>query len=322
MSSQSGITADVALLDKVGSLLENSSVGAVVIAEISSDYTTVQLHSTLSNLQELQKFTSNNAGPFYLFIRDESGIVFVSYVPEHSAVRAKMLYASTKNTVLRQLGSNHISKQILLSSPAELVPTSWSSDTFSDNNAPLTEAEQISATISRQQESARGGRQLVSQTGGTSHTLSFKIASGDPISKLLEIYNLVVFSINLAEEQVEVMDKIDVSATSEVPKVLKVGHPTYNVYKTEENKVHFIYSCPSGSKVKERMLYASNKSGFIKHLSEVDGLVMQSISEIGDPDELELSRLIDQPTPAAQDTASGAPDRLKFDRPRRPGRRT
>ncbi|SCU97220.1 LAFA_0G10396g1_1 [Lachancea sp. 'fantastica'] len=319
MSNQSGITANEALLSQIGSLVNDSSSGAVVVAEISADNTTVDLHSVLSNLEELPEYASRNNYPQYFFIRQGSGIVFVSYVPESSPVRSKMLYASTKNTVLRQIGSNHVSQQLLLSLPEELVAKTW--ENASREDAPLTASEQISDSISRQQrmEHARGGQQLVSQTGGTSHTLSFKISSEEPISTLLEKNNLIIFRIDLTKEQVEVLETKQVSQPSEIVFLLKSDHPTYNLY-THQGKTYFIYSCPSGSKVKERMLYASNKTGFIKHLSEVDSLILESVSEIGDASELDLSKL-GYAGSTVQDTTNAAPGQLKFNRPKRPGRR-
>ncbi|CUS22017.1 LAQU0S04e06260g1_1 [Lachancea quebecensis] len=321
MSNQSGITADESLLGSFGSLANNESPSNVVVAEISSDNTTVKLCTTLSSVAELKRFAEREDRPLYLFIRDSGRIVFVSYVPERAPVRSKMLYASTKNTVLRQVGSNHISKQLLASLPEELSPEFWSSDA-SAGPAPLTEAEQVSARISSEQriESARAGRQLVSQTGGTSHTLSFKIASGEPIPSLLEQHNFVSFKINLEKEQVEVLNTAELSEASKVPENLSQSHPTYSIYKNN-GKLHFIYSCPSGSKVKERMLYASNKSGFVKHLREVDHLTMETVVEIGDADELETSQL-EKSSPAALEHGNPVPGQLKFNRPKRPGRRT
>ncbi|CEP61550.1 twinfilin TWF1 LALA0_S03e05380g [Lachancea lanzarotensis] len=319
MSNQSGITANEALLSRIGSLINDSSSGDVVVAEISADNTTVDLHIVLSSLDELQKYASQNNKPQYFFIRQGSGIVFVSYVPESSPVRSKMLYASTKNTVLRQIGTNHVSQQLLLSLPEELVAKSW--ENASREDAPLTASEQISNNISEQQqlEHTRRGQQLVSQTGGTSHTLSFKISSGEPIPTLLEKNNLVIFTIDLTKEQVEVKETRQVSQTSELVSHLNSEHPTYNVYKNQ-GKLYFIYSCPSGSKVKERMLYASNKTGFIEHLTEVDKLKLESVSEIGDSSELDLSKL-DHAESAVQDTSNSASSQLKFNRPKRPGRR-
>lgn len=321
MSNQSGITADESLLGSFGSLANNESPSDVVVAEISSDNTTVKLCTTLSNAAELEIFAKREERPLYVFIRDSGRIVFISYVPESAPVRSKMLYASTKNTVLRQVGSNHISKQLLASLPEELSPGFWSSDA-SDEPAPLTEAEQISARISSEQriESARGGRQLVSQTGGTSHTLSFKIASGEPIPSLLEQHNFVSFKINLEKEQVEVLSTAQLPGAREVPRSLSQNHPTYNIYKNN-GKLHFIYSCPSGSRVKERMLYASNKSGFVKHLKEVDHLTMETVLEIGDSDELEIS-MLEKSSPATSEHGNPAPGQLKFNRPKRPGRRS
>lgn len=322
MSNQSGITANEELLSTIGSLANDRSTGNAVVAVISQDASTVQLSSVLKDVQELKSFVSSANHPLYVFLRYGSQIVFISYVPEDSPVRAKMLYASTKNTILRQVGSNHISKQLLVSQIDELDPSSWDSGAFNEP-APLTEAEQISASISKEQqnEAARGGRKLVSQTGGTSHTLSFKISSAEPIPAILDQFNLVSFKIDAVREEVELLGKSTVSKVQDIPGLLNKEHPTYNIYRNSLQQLHFIYSCPSGSKVKERMLYASNKSGFIKHLSEVDHLIMEKVFEIGDADELELSQLEKLPS-SSDEPATPVPGQLKFTRPKRPGRRS
>lgn len=323
MSNQSGITASQDLLDLLASTVSDAASGPldpVVAAEISPDNTAVVLHKTFPDHTQLQSYVKSLYSPLYIFVKSGPQLHFIAYVPEDAPVRSKMLYASTKNTLLRQVGSNHIAQNLLLSVPEELAPESWETDD-NDAGAVLTESERVNLKIAHQQQRdvVRGGRQLVSQTGGTSQTLSFKISSSQPIPELLQTHNVVSFVIDLQKEQVEVQDTAQISQKSELPVLINTEHPSYTIYASNGN-YYFIYSCPSGSKVKERMLYASNKSGFVKHLLEHDHLTMQKIFEIGDPEELELAEI--EPAPAVAESANPSAGQLKFNRPKRPGRRS
>ena len=55
---------------------------------------------------------------------------------------------------------------------------------------------------------------------------------------------------------------------------ISVTEPRYTFFRythsfdgSEQSPVVFIYTCPSGSKIKERMVYASTKSGFLSAAS-------------------------------------------------------
>ena len=45
--------------------------------------------------------------------------------------------------------------------------------------------------------------------------------------------------------------------------------PQYILYNYQIGKLAFIYSCPSGSSVKDRMIYASFKNSLINHLNQL-----------------------------------------------------
>ncbi|SCU88330.1 LAMI_0D09692g1_1 [Lachancea mirantina] len=334
MSNQSGITADQELLDTIGALTTETAGSAVVVAQISSDNTSVRVAATLHSTDQLSTYLSSHAEPAYIWVRRGAGkVAFVSYMPETTPVRAKMLYASTKNTVSRQVGSNHISLTLMASSADELVadlsatPAAGATGDAATHNAAgtsvLTESERQNLEISRQQktEGSRAARALVSQNNGTAHTLSFKVASDKSISDLLREFSFVSFKIDIAKEQVEILATAQVSQPTQLPDYLDSTQPSYNLYHSQ-GRNYFIYSCPSGSKVKERMLYASNKSGFLKHLKEVDGVDMAKTVEVGDADELELSDFGTESNAGNAENVNSAAGRLKFNRPKRPGRRT
>lgn len=74
--------------------------------------------------------------------------------------------------------------------------------------------------------------------------------------------------------------------------------PQYILYNYQIGKLAFIYSCPSGSSVKDRMIYASFKNSLINHLNQLikstnidDDIIIDKNIEVGDLDEIELSQL-------------------------------
>ena len=113
MSNQSGITADQDLLNKISATLNDASLDPVVVAQISND-TTIEFVKSLPSTQDLHEHVSSDNKPQYIFVRDGNQLHFIAYVPDNSQIRLKMLYASTKGTLLRQVGSNHIAKNLLL----------------------------------------------------------------------------------------------------------------------------------------------------------------------------------------------------------------
>lgn len=204
MSNQSGITADQDLLNKISATLNDASLDPVVVAQISND-TTIEFVKSLPSTQDLHEHVSSDNKPQYIFVRDGNQLHFIAYVPDNSQIRLKMLYASTKGTLLRQVGSNHIAKNLLLTTPDEVIEKNWNYE--EDSGTAMSESELVNLKISDQQnkEAVRGGYKLVSQTGSSPQTLSFKIASGEPVPQLLKQDNVVSFKVNLEKEQVELL---------------------------------------------------------------------------------------------------------------------
>lgn len=79
-------------------------------------------------------------------------------------------------------------------------------------------------------------------------------------------------------------ESIDLVATSEIEierlaSVISATEPQYSLFRyrikledTEKTPLIFIYTCPSGLKVKERMLYSLMKQGFLSAVNSDFGL--------------------------------------------------
>ncbi|QLQ78829.1 hypothetical protein HG537_0B01770 [Torulaspora globosa] len=325
MSNQSGIIADQSLLD----LLSNPDSNEIfaVTAQISKDATAVQINAKYNSIGQILNDLADE--PLYIFIRgtleDPEQYHFISYVPDNSPVRSKMLYAATKNTLVRQIGTSSIGRQSLLTDTSELVAL------VEERNAQevsvLTESEKADIEITQQQQRLKSceyypnGRKLVSQTDGVPKSLAFQVKTGDgSIAELMKSYNVISFRIDLTSELIQVAAKDNIDS----PRKLEISEdgPSYVIYRNG-SLYYFIYCCPSGSKVKDRMVYASNRAGFIKHLKDEDHIELARIIEIGDPQELELSSLSSSNLEelAAEDAQSKAAPDIKFSKPKGPTRK-
>lgn len=325
MSNQSGITTDQQLLDALNnSSQENGSQYVVIVAKISNDSTAVEVSNKFNSLDTLKQNLGDE--PLYIFVKDfnkdPDHYVFISYVPDNSPVRSKMLYASTKNTLLREIGTNILGKQVLAT---ELVDIDDAINEKEINHtALLTDHEKIELEINQQQRQMKmqsNGHQLVSQTNGTPSQLNFQVMiQGASLVDQLNETNSISFKIDIATERVELASKKNISAPTNIE--ITAEHPSYTIYKNGD-LVYFIYACPSGSKVKDRMLYASNRSGFLKYLQEDQKISMTKVIEIGEPEELEVS-LISNSTHEElkkEEDASKELSAKKFNRPKGPNRR-
>lgn len=334
MSNQSGIIADQQLLNVLNTApVSEKTKTLIVTAKLSHDNTVVEVNEQYDNFDSLLGDLSDEE-PYYIFIKDENiddkHYDFVSYVPDNAPVKFKMLYASTKNTIVRQIGTNLINQQILCTDLHELkdfftkdIKEESEKIGIVDDNI-LTESERIELEIAQQQREFQQqvrGQPLVSQNNGIGGQLSFNVITDDSLVEDLKKDNVLSFHID--NEQVKILKKFNIDKPNDMK--ISQEHPSYTIYRNNE-LYYFIYSCPSGSKVKDRMIYAANKSGFVKYLQDLEHINFENIIEIGEPDELEIS-LIHHGT--AMDIAQEKEkieseqknNSLKFNKPKGPTRR-
>jgi twinfilin-like protein len=76
----------------------------------------------------------------------------------------------------------------------------------------------------------------------------------------------------------------------------------------------FIYTCPSGSKIKERMLYAASSRSAIQLAEAEAGLKVEKKIEASSPDEISEESIDGDLHPKVE-------VKKAFERPKRPGRK-
>ncbi|KAL8782954.1 MAG: hypothetical protein Q9213_004961, partial [Squamulea squamosa] len=89
---------------------------------------------------------------------------------------------------------------------------------------------------------------------------------------------------------------------------------THDIGGQSTNSIIFIYTCPSGSKVKERMIYASFKKVVMDTASQEAGFEIAKKIEASSPSEI-TPEMIGEEFQPRQEVKQG------FARPKRPGKR-
>jgi len=84
--------------------------------------------------------------------------VAVTYVPDTAPVRQKMLFASTRLTLVRELGSEHFRDTFFATTADELSPAGFDKhDAHTALEAPLTEEEKSLGEVRRAEQEAGMG---------------------------------------------------------------------------------------------------------------------------------------------------------------------
>ncbi|XP_064604413.1 twinfilin-1-like [Liolophura sinensis] len=214
---------------------------------------------------------------YRLDVKTEYGYkwVFISWSPDHSHVRQKMLYAGTRATIKREFGDNHFQEEIFGTAIEDVNLKGYKKSMQAKNApAPLTASEEELKIIKQTEVKTDG----VDTKHVTLPGIAFPI-SEDAIQKLLDFsqgtISYVQLSIDVVNEQInlEEIDNIDIgSLRSKVPS----DHPRYHLfnYKHKHNgeymeRIVFIYSMPGYScSIKERMLYSSCKAPFLSVMED------------------------------------------------------
>lgn len=333
MSSQSGIIPSEELIAQFHEFVNTGRRCLILsidptrlVIDIKED---VPAGSNVNNdLDHISKDLLNETECLYLIMRyDDSErnsggkYAFISYVPDNAAVRYKMLYASTRISLLRALGSGgEVFDPILfINSREELDSDGWSKILTSiKDEAPLTESE-INLRDVKENEliinnsTLSNARKLVSDSNTA---LLFQLDS--KLEEVLKNEKTVesLLSLEIDNEVLKLSKastNIPISALVSALEHISNG-PAYHLYVSAANRCFFILTCPSGSKVKDRMVYATNKQGLLTHLKSL-GWDFFKVIEIGDASELEIGDLQEAEKVKTESSS------LRFAKPKGPRRR-
>lgn len=83
----------------------------------------------------------------------------------------------------------------------------------------------------------------------------------------------------------------------------------------------FIYTCPSGASVKERMLYASSRTGFAESAGQVLNIQIKKKLEASTLDDISEAAVLEELGGQQVASTETQPANKGFARPKRPGKR-
>ncbi|KAL9047745.1 MAG: hypothetical protein Q9162_007961, partial [Coniocarpon cinnabarinum] len=149
---QSGISASADLQKAFNALLTDPNARALLATIQNESLTpsnTIARSSSSSTLSDdlslLTPHLTDTTALYILLKHDapEAKCTAITYVPQTAPVRQKMLFASTRLTLVRELGTEHFSGTVFATSPEELDAEGWAKQEMQGNvAAPLTEEEE------------------------------------------------------------------------------------------------------------------------------------------------------------------------------------
>lgn len=324
MSTQSGITSSAELLDAFKGLGNNS-----LVVTINGDSTQLVPHEHQAHGSDLSQifsslntyFTNHHPESAYIILPEANGYAFISFIPGEAKVRQKMLYASTRDTLLQQLGTGHFLKSHNFNW-LELDELTWDNytreTTATPQSAVLLELEKLLENINSVQSLSLANKKELPSMYKHSGLLLFAVeALLDHEFESFDSNKLVVFGIDVDREVVVLTASTHVDLDALVAQLQKTSadKPQFAVYSYDEGKLAFIHSYPPTSKVKERLVYAANMQQLISYIKTKTSASVTRTFSVNYLDELELSEL--RPTEAPAPVVTG----LKFTKPKGPRRR-
>lgn len=281
--------------------------------------------SFLSDLATLAPHIQPSQALYVLLRRADSltspdrSLVAITYVPNAAPVRQKMLFASTRLTLVRELGSEHFPESLVVTEPDELTAEGWAKHVaHSESRNPLTaeeqslqdikDAEALESRGTRGQGLAQGGRIAIRAEDGVGAALQ-ELGNG-------AANNLVQLRMDVASETLQLASSSS-AGPSTLASAIDGSEPRFSFYRhiDSEASVVFISTCPSGAKIKERMLYAASRSNVIDLAQTEGGLKISKRLEATNPDEITELVIADE------FKAEREEEKKAFAKPKRPGRR-
>ncbi|CAG7954032.1 unnamed protein product [Penicillium olsonii] len=339
---QSGITVSSELQDAFARFNSDTStfcLPVTITAETLTPLTPISFQGTpsadsfFSALPQLSSVLQPKT-PIYLLIRrtksSSTSLIALTYIPSNAPVRAKTLFASTRSTLTRELGTEKFASTVFATEEDEVLgQDAWRERDGEGPNAisredMMGEKERELEAVRKAEAEARSGtpgRDIgIGGTFGPGSGSGMRVSMPvDEAAKTalrdLQDGGLVQLTIDIPTEKIILADSKTSVEASAVASHISSSSPRYTFYHYPgSDVVVFVYTCPSGSSIKERMLHASSRRNAITVAEQEGHKILKKIEASG-PDEITDERLQEEVNPPRdQGPARG------FARPRRPGR--
>lgn len=323
-------------------------LASILTSSLSNNGTTSNNISNINSTSNPIGNTSKSSSPSDMCYADDAAKdqwLFVSWSPESSPVREKMIYASTKSTVKQEFGGGSIFADYFVSSPEDLSlesVTKWieRKQHIRDGHIDMSElslSEQELQQLKADEAALCADLAASALRDKTKSLPSIEMPIDDKAIGALYDFKqgksaYVQLSIDPKSETIllernEPASSFDLSKQS-IASLTPKDHARYHLvsFSHQHNKKQtkatlFIYSIPSsGCPVKERMLYSSVKNSLLQVIQEQSkiGIVVDRRIETDDPSDLTENFLHDELYPS--ETAPSTPQ--AFVKPKGPSKQT
>nr|XP_060621836.1 twinfilin-2 [Anolis sagrei ordinatus] len=231
--------------------------------------------------------------------------LFISWSPDNSPVRLKMLYAATRATVKKEFGGGHVKDELFGTVKEDVSLSGYQKHVSSCSApAPLTAAEQELQQIRINEVKTEISVESKHQTlQGLAFPLQPEAQQAIQLLKQKKI-NYIQLKLDLERETIELVHT-NATEIAELPKRIPQDSARYHffLYKHSHEgdyleSVVFIYSMPGYKcSIKERMLYSSCKSRLLDTVEQDFCLEIAKKIEIDDGAELTAEFLYDEVHP-------------------------
>ncbi|KAK3399164.1 hypothetical protein B0T20DRAFT_192912 [Sordaria brevicollis] len=339
---QSGISASKELISQFNDLLRSESTFGLLVNISNEQLTPIQPLTSSGSGSPSSSFASNvdtlltphikEKEALYIILRryDSSpALVAVTYVPDTAPVRQKMLFASTRLTLVRELGSEHFRETIFATTAKELTSQGFEKhDAHTALDAPLTEEEKSLGEVKRAEQEAGSG------TGKREIHLGSQMAmpmGDDAVMSLKELAmgegrGVVSLKVNPTTETIDLLPppSSTPSSLSELVSSISTTEPRFTFYRyththkgSEESPILFFYTNPTNNggrvAIKQRMLYPLMKRAVLE-VAAKEGLNVDKKFEVEEPSEITEESVLSELHPKVVQSRG-------FARPKRPGGR-
>ena len=301
----------------LATIKDEQIVPGAKITSSSSSFT-----SDLSNLST--HVTSKEA--LYILLRradelssGDKSLCAITYVPNAAPVRQKMLFASTRLTLLRELGGEHFPETVFCTEADELTEEGWARHLAHEKEKnPLTKEEQDLEDIKHAESLESRGTQGRSLTQGGKLALRADSDIASALSTLGEggRENLVQLRMDGKTETLQ-LASVSSASPSSLATAIDASEPRFSFYRYDdaEDSIVFVSTCPSKAKIKDRMLYAASRSNVLLLAQNEGGLKVAKRIEATNPEEVTEAVLREEFKTADVE------EKKSFAKPKRPGRK-
>jgi len=259
------------------SAVEGTSVGLLQVQVKDERLVLLRSQSSNGNLASdfaaVESLASENQASYFLVKLRPKEWVLVTYVPDGVTVKDKMVYASAKGTLKDKFGHSLIVEELHATSKDELSYDHFQG-TQKPNDARSTfeiEREKMLEEEDKEREELVDKMAKISpRSFGGYHSVSIPLTTEAKSAldrlKSGEI-NFVCLSVDEGQTSIISTDAKNVD-NNKMASEMHTSEPRFYLYTQSGKSTVFIYSCPTKSPPKLRMVYSTAKPGVVNQLNQ------------------------------------------------------